>query len=163
MCIFKDKQREIVPDWITQTRKKVCKEERYAASLHRKVIKRIKNGELPEKSSIYGDLEFNEYWVGTHEEAAWYAENPLADDDAHPLWVVQTREEVAQAQRDAAAIHYAYMIWIEEGKLQEETAGSHKFHEHWWRTHQESAWYMENAVTLQLTGSEVGVLMSGAA
>ena len=81
-----------------------------------------------------------------------------------PDWITQTRKVVAQAERDAAAIHYTWMILIEDGTLpvgHEEIGGNYVHHEYWWRTHLEAAWYMENCVhdVLTMTGSEVGALM----
>jgi len=65
-----------------------------------------------------------------------------------PDWVTQTRAEVAQAERDAAAIHYTWMTLIEDGTLPpgyEEIGGDYKHHEYWWIKHLEAAWYTENS------------------
>lgn len=64
-----------------------------------------------------------------------------------PAWIIQTREDVAQAERDAAAIHYTWMQLIEDGTLPpgyEDIGGGYEHHEYWWRKHQEAAWYAEN-------------------
>ena len=62
-----------------------------------------------------------------------------------PDWITQSRKVVAQAERDAAAIHYTYMQLIEDGSYPDNTSmGSYEHHKYWWQTHLEAAWYMEN-------------------
>jgi len=67
--------------------------------------------------------------------------------EAKPDWITQTREEVAQAERDAAATHYTWMTLIENGTLPpgyEDIGGDYAHHEDWWKKHMEAAWYTEN-------------------
>ncbi|GAI19366.1 unnamed protein product [marine sediment metagenome] len=62
-----------------------------------------------------------------------------------PDWITQSRAEVAQDERDAAAIHYTYMQLIEDGTWPEDSiAGGYDHHEYWWIKHLEAAWYTEN-------------------
>ena len=65
-------------------------------------------------------------------------------EEPKPDWVTQSREQVAVEEEYAAGIHYAWMIAIEEGSMTDEqiaVGGNYEHHEHWWRKHQEAAFY----------------------
>lgn len=70
-----------------------------------------------------------------------------------PDWITQSREEVAEAERDAAATHYAWLIALEEGRMtvQEITIGGGiEHHTYWYQKHIEAAWYTENPIKRRL-------------
>ena len=58
-----------------------------------------------------------------------------------PDWITQSREEVAEAELEAASIHYTYMMLLEEGNTEYLDMGTAEKHEYWWIKHQEAAWY----------------------
>lgn len=73
----------------------------------------------------------------------------------NPEWVTQTREQVADAELEAAAIHYSWMVGIEEGRItpeQQAVGGDYAHHEHWWRKHQEAAYYTSPEYTERRLG-----------
>lgn len=72
-----------------------------------------------------------------------------------PSWITQTRDEVADAELEAASIHYTWMTMIEDRTLPdgyEQVGGDYAHHEYWWRKHQEAAWFASPSYTEQRLG-----------
>lgn len=68
---------------------------------------------------------------------------PVAEEK--PDWVIQSREETALAEEEAASIHLTYMELIADGSYPNDTAaGNYEHHEYWWTKHQEATWYIRN-------------------
>ena len=76
----------------------------------------------------------------------WFKGKPKEEEK--PDWVTQSRKKVAEEEEYAASIHYAWMIAIEEERMNEEEiaiGGDYAHHEHWWLKHMEAAWYIRNS------------------
>lgn len=74
----------------------------------------------------------------------WLSELFKKKEEPRPDWVVQSREEVAEAELEAASTHYAWMIAIEEERMTPEEiaiGGNYERHEYWYQKHMEAAWY----------------------
>jgi len=81
----------------------------------------------------------------------------ISDAVTHPKvpdWITQSREEVADAELEAASIHYTYMSLVTENPTQypPNVYGDYAWHERWWKKHQEAAWYTAPHYTEQRLG-----------
>jgi len=81
----------------------------------------------------------------------------ISDAVTHPVvpkWITQSRDEVADAELEAASIHYTYMTLVVE-KPDEYPAniyGDYQWHERWWQKHQEAAWFTSPEYTEKRVG-----------
>lgn len=82
----------------------------------------------------------------------------ISDVVTHPKtpgWITQTPEQVADAELEAASIHYTWMVGISEGWITPEQiaiGGDYQHHEYWWEKHTEAAWYTAPAYTEKRLG-----------
>ncbi|MBA7522491.1 hypothetical protein ES705_14610 [subsurface metagenome] len=61
-----------------------------------------------------------------------------------PDWIQHPREEVAQAEEEAASTHYTLMQLIEDGWQPGGAYGDWEFNNYWYQMHLEAAWYIRN-------------------
>ena len=82
----------------------------------------------------------------------------FSDSVTHPVtpdWITQTRDEVADAELDAAAIHYTWMELISDGQIsvaEQKIGGDYQHHEYWWKKHTEAAWFVSQDYTEKRIG-----------
>jgi len=89
----------------------------------------------------------------------------LSDAVTHPKvpsWITQSRDEVAEAELEAASIHYTYMelikkrdpyvVYEDANGKQVYPYGNYAWHEYWWRKHTEAAWFVSPAYTERRLG-----------
>jgi hypothetical protein len=81
----------------------------------------------------------------------------ISDAVTHPKvpnWITQSRDEVAEAELEAASIHLTYMSLVTENPEQYPPSvyGDYNWHEYWWRKHQEAAWFCSPVYTERKLG-----------
>jgi len=71
-----------------------------------------------------------------------------------PSWITQSRDEVAEAELDAASIHLTYMHLVVEqpDEYPPSVYGDYDWHEYWLKKHQEAAWFASPSYTERRLG-----------